>query len=115
MSLIDRAKCFPTPSKVELSLTCEDFRLVEDAVVAGVGHEDVGWVLLSALVPQQWDLVAVLDDLHLVDGRPHRALNIRDLVVDDVWLKKKRKNFSVFRHKGFFVKGGLGLGVSPSD
>lgn len=75
--------------QVAPQLTCEDLRLVEDAVVAGVGHEHVGGVVLTGLwlAPQQRDLVAVADDVHLVDSRQRWSLHLRDLVVVHVRLQ----------------------------
>ena len=78
-------------------LTCEDLGLVEDAVVTGVGHEDVGRVLLArpGVLPHQGDFVAVLDDAHLVDSWSHRQLLLWDLVVVGVGLKMKRRSQEV--------------------
>lgn len=58
-----------------------------------MGHEDVGWVLLAVLgpVPQQGDFVFVLDDVHLINGRPHRALHLWDLVVVRIGLRVKER------------------------
>lgn len=67
-------------------LTCKDLRLAQDALVAGVGHEDIGQVVFPAiLVAQHRDLV-LLDDLYLVDGWSHRALWLGDLIVNNVEL-----------------------------
>lgn len=63
-------------------LTCKDLRLAQDALVAGVGHEDIGQVVFSAILVER-DLV-LLD--HLVDGWSHRALWLRDLIVNNVEL-----------------------------
>lgn len=65
-------------------LTCKDLRLAQDALVAGVGHEDIGQVVFSAILVER-DLV-LLDHLHLVDGWSHRALWLRDLIVNNVEL-----------------------------
>lgn len=75
------------------TLTGEDLRPVEDAVVAGVRHEHVGRVVLGGrgLVPPQGDFVAALDDVHLVDGRPHGSLHLGDLVVVGVRLPKDKQ------------------------
>lgn len=74
-----------------LPLTCQDLRLVKDAVLAGVGHEDVGRVLLAGLdpVPQQGDFV-VVDDVNLADGWPDWRLHLWDLVVVHIRLRMKR-------------------------
>lgn len=48
-------------------------------------------MLLAVLgpVPQQRDFVFVLDDVHLINGRPHRALHLWDLVVVRIGLRVK--------------------------
>ena len=62
---------------------------MEDAVFAGVGHEDIGRVLVSGTGPvaQRGDLVAPQDDIRPVGGGLRRTLRLWDLVVIDVKLK----------------------------
>lgn len=67
-------------------LTCKDLRLAQDALVAGVGHEDIGQVVFSAILVAQLRDLVLLDHLHLVDGWSHRALWLRDLIVNNVEL-----------------------------
>lgn len=61
-------------------------------MLRGLGHQDVGLVLVlgSMLVPQQTDLVLVLDELDLVDGGPHREMQVGDPVIVDVRLRRKQ-------------------------
>lgn len=74
-------------------LTCEDLLLVEDALLAGVGHKDIGGVLIGLWQVPQRDFVALLDDVYFVDGRSHRDLWLWDLVVVHVGLKTDRLRF----------------------
>lgn len=71
---------------VRARLTCEELRLAQEALVAGVGHEDIGQVVFSAIVVAQHRDLVLLDDLYLVDGWSHRALWLGDLIVNNVEL-----------------------------
>lgn len=71
---------------VRARLTCKELRLARDALVAGVGHEDIGQVVFTAIVVAQHRDLVLLNDISLVDGWSHRALWLGDLIVNNVEL-----------------------------
>lgn len=69
--------------------TCQDLRLVENAVFGSVGHQHVGQLLVAVLALQQQDLV-VPDGVRLVGGGSRRCL--RNLVAGDLGLQERRRS-----------------------